>query len=319
MNRDGETFFDAVYFSPHKFLGGPGSSGILIIHDRIYRADLPPTVGAGGTVEFVNFDGQSYVPDIEERERAGTPGILQTLRAALAMELKERLDPQRIAARERQLAQLALGKLSDHRGVELMGKGSPDHRLPIFSFTVRVGSSWLHPRFVTVLLNDLFGIQSRAGCSCAAPYGHRLLGIDEDKSRRIEKTIMGGKVGLKPGWTRVNFHFLHTDAEVAFICSAIRFVADHGAAFLPLYEFDIHSGAWRHREFAPKVDAFGIDFGHDDASEEAPARQDLDALFAEYLAEAARLAESFGRQFSDHRLETTERDLIPFLYSRAGP
>lgn len=319
VNRDEQTFLDAVYFSPHKFLGGPGSSGILIIHDRIYRADLPPTVGAGGTVEFVNFDGQSYVPDIEAREKAGTPGILQTLRAALAMELKERMDPERITARERQLVKLAIGKLSDHPGIELMGGASPGHRLPIFSFTVRVGSSWLHPRFVTVLLNDLFGIQSRAGCSCAAPYGHRLLGIDEGKSRRIERTIMGGNVGLKPGWTRVNFHFLHTDAEVAFICSAIRFVADHGAAFLPLYEFDIRSGAWRHREFSPRIEPFGIDLGPADARKPAPESPDLDSLFAAYLAEAEKLAESFEREFSDRPLQTTERDLIPFLYSRAGP
>ena len=319
VNRDAEAFFDALYFSPHKFLGGPGASGILIIHDRIYRADLPPTVGAGGTVEFVNFDGQSYVPDIEAREKAGTPGILQTLRAALAMELTEKMDPARIAARERQLVEIASGMLADHPGIELMGVARPDHRMPIFSFTVRVGPSWLHPRFVAVLLNDLFGIQSRAGCSCAAPYGHRLLGIDEGKSRRIERMIMGGNVGLKPGWTRVNFHFLHTDAEVAFICSAIKFVADHGAAFLPLYEFDIHSGAWRHREFTPKTDTFGIHFGTAGTAQPAPAQPDLDTLFADYLAEGERLAQSLKKRFSDHRLLETERDLIPFLYSREGP
>jgi len=314
-NKDEESFFDALYFSPHKLLGGPGSAGILVIHERIYRSDLPPTVGAGGTVEFVNFDGQSYIPDIEAREKAGTPGILQTIRAALALELKEKLDPERIAAREAQLVRMAHGMLAGHPGIELMGDVDLAYRLPIFSFTIRVGSSWLHPRFVTVLLNDLFGIQSRAGCSCAAPYGHRLLGIDESKSRKFEATIMNGNVGLKPGWTRVNFHFLHTDAEVGFICRAVRFIADRGVAFLPLYVFDIHTGAWKHREFSPAPASFGLDFspaGHPPLDPSA----DLDAFFANYFAEAENLAQSLARKYSAADLSTTAQDLIPFLYSR---
>ena len=322
MNRDEESFFDALYFSPHKLLGGPGASGLLIIHDRIYRSDLPPTVGAGGTVEFVNFDGQSYVPDIEAREKAGTPGILQTLRAALALDLKEKLDPDRIAEREHELVRAAHGMLANHAGIRLMGEAGPEHRLPIFSFTVKVGSSWLHPRFVTVLLNDLFGIQSRAGCSCAAPYGHRLLGIDELTSRKIERTITNGNIGLKPGWTRVNFHFLHTDAEVAFICRAVRFIADHGVAFLPLYRFDIHTGAWQHREHSSAPVSFGLEIGPDGPRVPAgslPQAPDddheLEALFAGYLVNAEKLAQSLRQTFSEARLSTTEQDLIPFLYS----
>ncbi len=296
-NQDEESFFDALYFSPHKLLGGPGSAGILIIHERIYRSDLPPTVGAGGTVEFVNFDGQSYIPDIEAREKAGTPGILQTIRAALALELKERLDPKRIAAREAELVRMARGMLTGHPGIELMGDVDPDHRLPIFSFTIKVGSSWLHPRFVTVLLNDLFGIQSRAGCSCAAPYGHRLLGIDESKSRKFEATIMRGDVGLKPGWTRVNFHFLHTDAETEFICRAVRFVADRGVAFLPLYGFDIHTGAWKHREFSPAPVSFGLDL-----SSSAHPRPD-----------------TFGRWKRPFTVTSGKRKSLPSLSSRKYP
>jgi selenocysteine lyase/cysteine desulfurase len=317
-NRDEECFFDALYFSPHKLLGGPGSAGILIIHERIYRSDLPPTVGAGGTVEFVSSNGQDYLPDIEAREKAGTPGILQTIRAALALQLKESLDTRRIAAREAELVRKAQGMLAGHPGIELMGDVDPGQRLPIFSFTVRVGSSWLHPRFVTVLLNDLFGIQSRAGCSCAAPYGHRLLGIDEHKSRRFEDTIIRGNVGLKPGWTRVNFHFLHTDDEVDFICRAIRFIADHGVAFLPLYEFDIHTGAWKHREFVPDPVSLELDFsaGGPGAHAHPDKPADPSALFAGYLAEAVKLAQTLDGRFSRDSLATTEQDLIPFLYSR---
>ena len=233
MRRDVQSSFDALYFSPHKFLGGPGSCGVLIFDEAIYRADLPPTIGAGGTVDFVGFEGQAYSTDIEVREKPGTPGILQTLRAALAMELKEILGPERIADHEAELARRAHAVLQGHPGIDLMGGVGPENRLPIFSFNIRVGSSWLHPRYVTTLLNDLFGIQSRAGCSCAAPYGHRILHIDERKSRELRRSIMCGNVGLKPGWTRVNFHFLHTDDEVDFICRSILFVADHGRNSAP--------------------------------------------------------------------------------------
>ena len=315
MCRDDSSYFDALYFSPHKFLGGPGSCGVLIFHEGLYRADLPPTVGAGGTVDFVGFEGQAYSTDIETREKPGTPGILQTLRAALAMELKEMLGPARISSREADLARRAFDDLCGHPGIELMGGVGPEHRLPIFSFNVRVGSSWLHPRFVTTLLNDLFGIQSRAGCSCAAPYGHRILHIDERKSRDLRRSIMCGNVGLKPGWARVNFHFLHTDTEVEFILRCIRFVAEHGKKFLPLYSFDIHSGAWRHRDFVPLRIPFGLEGGlSGKVRRYREERPDLSRLFEEYLAEAMRLAESNEARWSEKDLKTTEEDLVPFVY-----
>lgn len=315
MDRDGEAFFDALYFSPHKFLGGPGSCGVLIIHEEIYRADLPPTVGAGGTVDFVGYDGQDYYADIEVREKAGTPGIIQTMRAALAMELAEKLGMSRIEARERELVERARARLGGHPAIQLMGDVAVGDRLPIFSFTIRVGSSYLHPRFVTMLMNDLFGIQSRAGCSCAAPYGHRLLNIDPPKSRRFESTIKNGNVGLKPGWSRVNFHFLHTDEEVDFICDAIRFVAESGTAFLPLYTFDLRTGSWRHKDAPALETAFGIEEAlrcapASAAQPEPWAEPDLGALFASYLEEARAAA----RALPERALRTTEKDLIPFVY-----
>jgi selenocysteine lyase/cysteine desulfurase len=317
VNRDGRTFFDAVFFSPHKFVGGPGAAGVLVIHRRLYRADLPPTVGAGGTVDFVNFDGQEYSPDIETRETPGTPGILQTFRAALALELKDRLDPARIGDRERELVSRAEAALGSHPSIELMGGPKLARGLPIFSFNVRVGPSWLHPRFVTTLLNDLFGIQSRAGCSCAAPYGHRLLHIDTRTSGRLQQTIRCGNVGLKPGWTRVTFHFLHTDREVEFIGEAIRFVADHGVTFLPLYRFDMHTGAWCHRDTAPRRPSSGLTEALRAPAQPAAMDVDDDALgvlFDGYLAEAARLADETARLTAGAELKTTEKDLVPFVY-----
>ncbi|HUJ75681.1 MAG TPA: aminotransferase class V-fold PLP-dependent enzyme, partial [bacterium] len=283
---------------------------------RIYRADLPPTVGAGGTVDYVGFDNQAYSTDIEVREKAGTPPILQTMRAALAMELKERLGQDLISKREEELTRRAHEALSAHAAIQLMGGVGPEQRLPIFSFNIRVGSSWLHPRFVTTLLNDLFGIQSRAGCSCAGPYGHRLLHIDAQKSDEFRRTILRGNVGLKPGWARVNFHYLHTDAEVDFICRAIRFVADHGKQFLARYEFDIRSGTWRHRGFELPESPFGLGEAMAPAATPAakPAGADPARLFEEYLAQARGLVESAGGGVTDAELKTTEKDLIPFVY-----
>jgi selenocysteine lyase/cysteine desulfurase len=312
MRRDARCSFDALYFSPHKYLGGPGSCGVLIFDQAIYRSDLPPTIGAGGTVDFVGFDGQAYSTDIEVREKPGTPGILQTLRAAMAMELKEMLGPERIASHEAELARKAHAALCGHPGIELMGGVGPDDRLPIFSFNIRVGTSWLHPRFVTTLLNDLFGIQSRAGCSCAAPYGHRILHIDAHKSRELQRSIMCGNIGLKPGWARVNFHFLHTNDEVDFICRAILFVAEHGKKFLPLYRFDMRSGAWRHREFIPPPVPFGLEhaLSGEPAKQHRDEQPDLERLFDEYIADARRSAESIAQT----DLKTTEENLIPFVY-----
>lgn len=334
VHRDDESYFDAIYFSPHKFLGGPGSSGVLIFHERIYRADLPPTVSGGGTVNYVWADGQDYSRDIEVRERAGTPGILQTMRASLAMELKEKLGPDRIAGREEELMARGIAALAAHPSVEIIGPTDPSVRIAILSFNIRVEKSFLHPRFVTVLLNDLFGIQSRAGCSCAGPYGHRLLHLDEHQSRVLRRRIAGGSIGLRPGWVRVNFHFLMKDEEFEFLCRAILFVAGHGRSFLPLYTFDVHSGAWAHRgegapgsvRHAPVSGARG--FGLDAALETCGPRispepaagrdtvrgPDAAAEHERYLREALELA---GRLEAEHRrlrLKTTERDLIPFVY-----
>ncbi len=183
---------------------------------------------------------------------------------------------------------------------------------------MRVGASWLHPRFVTTLLNDLFGIQTRAGCSCAAPYGHRLLHIDTRTSDRLHQTIRCGNIGLKPGWTRVTFHFLHTDREVTFMIEAIRFVADHGVAFLPVYRFDVHSGAWRHREAAAgRPPASLAEALHVPVQTVSAADRDdaaLGKVFDGYLAEARRLAEELARRHAGAELKTTEKDLVPFVY-----
>lgn len=320
VNRDEESFFDGIFFSPHKFPGGPGGSGILIIHKRIYRASLPPTVAGGGTVDFVNAYTQEYSRDIETREKAGTPGILQIYKAALAVELKEKIGIHTIEKREQALLNKALEKLKGCPNVELVAPMDEKRNLPIFSFNIRCGSSWLHPRFVVKLLNDLFGIQARAGCSCAGPYGHRLLHIQGEVSERYHRVIRDGNLGVKPGWARVSFHYLMDDGDSDFLCDAIRFIAERGVSFLPLYSFDIHTGAWRHRTFTDAPVPFGID----DAlatvnpvpagTEERIGPDTRRTLREGYLAEARKLVDELKDRFKDETLKTTQTDLISFVY-----
>ena len=318
--RDEECFFDGIYFSPHKFLGGPGSSGILVIHQRIYREDLPPTVGAGGTVNYVSFDEQSYDTDIEVREKPGTPGILQTMKASLSLQLKDRLGTARIAQREKTLIRRALRRFRTCDPIEIIGNLDPERRIAILSFNIRAGSSYLHPRFITLLLNDLFGIQSRAGCSCAGPYGHRVLHIDEAQSERFRVRLLDGYCGLKPGWVRVNFHYLMTDEEFEFILKAICFICRYGRFFLPLYKFEIHSGDWCHRDFRSPPVSFGLDDALaperlcGDSGEGTPAAVSLQTLFDAYWREAMAEARRLSVCFEEKSLKTTEKDLIPFIY-----
>ncbi len=246
---DPEAALDAVFISPHKFLGGPGSCGVLVFNERVYPKDLAPSVGGGGTVVYVNAEGHAFTTDIEAREKAGTPGILQTLRAALAMQVKEAVGVDAIEHREQELLRRALGRWTDNPNIEILGPAEPERRIGVVSFNVRCAEGqMLHPRFVTTLLDDLFGIQSRAGCSCAGPYAHQLLGIGIEQARRLLAWSRDGVHGIKPGWCRVGFHFTMDDAEADYIIDAVDFVAEHGARFLPHYRFHLRSGTWSHED-----------------------------------------------------------------------
>lgn len=313
VNRDEHSFFDGLFFSSHKFMGGPGGSGILIIHKRIYNAALPPTIAGGGTVDYVNSETQEYTQDIEVREKAGTPGILQTYKAALAMELKEKIGVPFIEEREAHILSKVKSALARQKEIVLVTDMEPETHLPIFSFNIRSGQSWLHPRFVVKLMNDLFGIQTRAGCSCAGPYGHSLLQIKEDISVRYHHAIVDeGNMGLKPGWIRASFHYLMEDDEVDFICDAFLFAARYGKLFLPYYDFDIHTGAWTWRG----EEAEPVRFGLDEALEEGrEAKADAHrASFADYLETAQEMASRLEREDHKNDYKTTQSDLISFLY-----
>ena len=236
---------DALYLSTHKFVGGPEGSGILVARRELFRTRSPERPG-GGTVDYVaSFDRNSvdYVRRLDEREEGGTPDILSDVRAGIGFLVKEMLGPTDILAHDLALARTSLNRLARHPRIRLLGPTEPD-RLPILSFNI----DRLHHDFVAGLLDHLFGIQNRAGCSCAGPYGHRLLGINRDRSERYRRQIARGIIGLKPGWVRVTLPYYASEEDVDYILRAVEFVADHGRAFLPEYRLGWLDGVWHHVE-----------------------------------------------------------------------
>jgi selenocysteine lyase/cysteine desulfurase len=306
----GDASLDAVFLSPHKFLGGPGASGVLVFNDRLYHRELPPSVAGGGTVDYVSPLDQDFIEDIEEREKAGTPGVLQTLKAALVLELKRDLGVERIERRELELLERAMQHWSTNERIEILGNPDPTRRIGIVSFNLRdPRGRYLHPKLVTVLLNDLFGIQSRAGCSCAGPYGHRLLGIDESMSEEYRAWVRKGYQGIKPGWCRVGFHYAMDDVEAEFVTSAIEFLADYGHRFLRLYDFDVETGMWRHREFEESRQEFSLQAAVQagECEQTALSAESRREIYAGYLAEAADWSERLGEPTSEDRREPDQR------------
>jgi selenocysteine lyase/cysteine desulfurase len=238
---------DAIFLSPHKFIGGPGTPGVLVMNRSIILNSVPVVPG-GGTVAYVNTEEHRYLADIEHREEGGTPAIIESIRAGLVFQLKESVGIPTIHALEAKFLSRAIAAFKAEPKIELLGNLEAD-RLSILSFVIKAPSGkYLHHNFVVALLNDLFGIQSRGGCSCAGPYGHRLLGIDLEKSHEFEAQITGGCEGIKPGWIRVNFNYFVSDAVVDHIIESLLFVAKHGHLFLTDYHFNPDSGLWRHKD-----------------------------------------------------------------------
>jgi selenocysteine lyase/cysteine desulfurase len=237
---------DAIFLSPHKFIGGPGTPGVLVVR-RELLTNRVPVVPGGGTVAYVNPLEHRYLDDPAHREEGGTPAIVESIRAGLVFQLKQAVGAETIRAREELLLRRAVDAWRQHPAIEILGNLAAE-RLSIVSFVVRrPGGRYLHHNFVVALLNDLFGIQSRGGCSCAGPYGHRLLGIDLDRSHEFEREIAHGCEGIKPGWVRINFNYFISAAVFDYIVEAVSLVADHGWRLLRDYTFDPATGLWRHR------------------------------------------------------------------------
>jgi selenocysteine lyase/cysteine desulfurase len=241
-----QAYKDAVFLSPHKFVGGPGTPGVLVVRRELLRNRIP-TVQGGGTVRYVNEFEHRYVADPEHREEGGTPAIIESIRAGLVFQLKQAVGTDVIRAHEENFLRRAVASWSTNDAIGILGNPHA-RRLSILSFVVRRPSGrYLHHNFVVSLLNDLFGIQSRGGCSCAGPYGHRLLGIDLDQSHRFEEQVVAGCEGIKPGWVRVSFNYFIAEETFDYIVSAVHLVARYGHLLLPQYRFDPVRGLWHHR------------------------------------------------------------------------
>jgi len=243
--RDPLAYKDAVFLSPHKFIGGPSTPGVLAVRRELLHNRVPDVPG-GGTVAYVNPTEHRYLDDPVQREEGGTPAIVESIRAGLVFQLKQAVGVEVIRGREEHFLRRAITAWRGEPAIEILG--NPDaERLSIVSFVVRAPSRrYLHHNYVVALLNDLFGIQSRGGCSCAGPYGHRLLGIDLDRSREFDREIAHGCEGIKPGWVRINFNYFISEPVFRYLIDAVRLVARDGWRLLEDYRFDPATGLWRH-------------------------------------------------------------------------
>lgn len=241
---------DAVFLSPHKFVGGPGTPGVLVAKRKLFTNRVPAVPG-GGTVAYVNTQDHRYVDEPELREEGGTPAIIESIRAGLVFQLKEAVGTEAIRAREHDFIERAIKSWEGNPNLLILGNHHAP-RLSIVSFVVRHRGRYLHHNFVAALLNDLFGIQARSGCSCAGPYGHRLLGIDLPTSRRFEQEIVRGCEGIKPGWIRVGFNYFLSERVFSYLLEAVHLVANEGWRLLPDYALDPLTGLWRHHRGHPE-------------------------------------------------------------------
>ncbi|HRE97154.1 MAG TPA: aminotransferase class V-fold PLP-dependent enzyme, partial [Flavobacteriales bacterium] len=237
-------WLDAIYFSPHKFLGGPGTSGVLVFNTKLYTNKIPDNPG-GGTVDWTNPWGEhKYVDDIEAREDGGTPGFMQAIRTALCIRLKEKMGVENIMKREEELLSIIWPGLSSIEGLHLLADNHP-HRLGVLSFYVE----GCHYNLAVKLLNDKYGIQVRGGCSCAGTYGHYLLEVSYDKSKNITDKINQGILTEKPGWVRMSIHPTMSDQEAKELVEAVKSLAAHHREWVKEYDYSSKTNEFTRKNF----------------------------------------------------------------------
>uniref|UniRef100_A0A1I7U8I7 Aminotran_5 domain-containing protein n=1 Tax=Caenorhabditis tropicalis TaxID=1561998 RepID=A0A1I7U8I7_9PELO len=264
ISVNGETPLDAVFFSGHKFPGGVSSPGVLIIKKYLIQATKPKRIG-GGTVFFVNSSEEWFLKEVEHREEGGTADAVGAVRLAMAVKMKRAVGENTIKQLEESISKKVLEKFKAIKNLILLGPVVSENRLPVFSFLIHDPNSQLffHHNYISVLLNDLFGIQTRAGCMCAGPYAQFLLGIDEDLSKEFVNAIQESanldrthlrrqaeysqQEFLRPGFTRISFPYFFTSHQIDHILQCIQFVSEYAADFLHLYQVNCETGEWHHQ------------------------------------------------------------------------
>lgn len=290
IDMNGENPLDAVFISPHKFIGGPGTPGILVVKKALLKNSVPAIVG-GGTVTYVTPEDHLYTNNPESREEGGTPAIVESIRAGLVFKLQREVGIDEIERLEGNLINRAISRFSDCSNLEILGN-SDVPRLAIMSLRFKHGDKDLHYGFVVSLLNDLFGIQVRGGCSCAGPYGHSLLGMAMPYSRAIEAEIQRGNSVLRPGWVRLNFNYFIDEDEFEYLVRAVELVASLGWKMLPFYQVDVATGVWRFNgqstELISSLDAFSFA----DYCADAPSKERKKISLIGLCAKAQQLLEA---------------------------
>ncbi|MAA65031.1 MAG: aminotransferase [Alteromonadaceae bacterium] len=305
VTAEGDSHKDAVFLSPHKFVGGPGTPGVLIAKRHLFKNRVPAVPG-GGTVAYVTPDDHRYTDDIERREEGGTPAIIESIRAGLVFRLQQQVGTDTIEALETDFMRRARERWSAFDNIEILG---PDNapQLSIASLRIKHQGKDLHYGFVVALLNDLFGIQARGGCSCAGPYGHALLNMDMAYSRALDKQVIAGHMILRPGWVRLNFNYFIDESTFEYLIRAVELVAEHGWRLLPYYAFDTQANVWRYQgSETPLITQWqDIDFEEmDKRSPGAPAT--ADKTLPDYLAIAEKTLTDTRDQATVYSLELPE-------------
>jgi len=240
--EDPECYLDAIFFSPHKFLGGPGTSGVLIFNQNLYKNNVPDCPG-GGTVSWTNPWGEhKYIDNIEDREDGGTPGFLQVIKIALAIQLKEKMGIQNILQREHELTEFIFSELGSIENINILAP-EQKKRLGVVSFYI----TDLHFNLGVKILNDKFGIQTRGGCSCAGTYGHYLLHVDQEMSNDLVCQITSGDLIKKPGWIRMSIHPTTTTDEIKYVCDSLKALAANHLEWTKDYVYNPKSNEFNHQ------------------------------------------------------------------------
>ncbi|WP_271270663.1 aminotransferase class V-fold PLP-dependent enzyme [Aliamphritea hakodatensis] len=292
-----ESALDAVFISPHKFIGGPGTPGILVVNKALLSNRVPAVPG-GGTVIYVTPEDHSYTDSGERREEGGTPAIVESVRAGLVFKLQQQVGVETIERLETDFVRRALQHWGANDNIEVLG--NPDApRLSIVSLRIKHRQQDLHYGFVVALLNDLFGIQARGGCSCAGPYGHALLEMDMQYSKAVEAQIKAAQMVMRPGWSRLNFNYFIDEATFQYLLQAVDLIAAHGWRLLPYYQYDPASGVWKYQGqgLQTAVNLHDVDFM---AAAEPLGAVTVASDYADLLqqAEAVLLGDQEGQRYA---------------------